>query len=288
MGRMRNGWELTKQSFRVIKEDKEILIFPILSGVLTIGFAAIFFFFFLLGEITLLLTNQNLANIALWLWLFFFLLGTYFIAIFFQAAIITSATIRFSGNNPTLGDGLKQPMKKIHKIFIWAIISAIVGILLKIIENLGRGRSRGTQAAASIASALLGLAWALLTFFTVPILLFENTSTFGAIKRSKDLFIRTWGENATAQFTIGGIFFLIALPFIALFILAFFSGSISFLISSLIILLLVIAMTSVLSTSVNGILKAALYKYATSRKMPSIYSPESVQNLFTKPQTRVY
>lgn len=288
MGKIRNGWELTKQSFRVIKEDKEILIFPILSGIVTIGFSAIFFFFFLLGEITLLFTSQNLANVALWLWFFLFLLGTYFIAIFFQAAIITSASVRFSGKNPSLGDGFKEPIKKIHKLFIWAIISAVVGLLLKIIENLGKGRSRGTRLATSITSSLLGLAWALLTFFTVPILLFENTSTFGSIKRSKDLFIRTWGENVTAQFTIGGVFFLVTLPFIVLFFLSFLSGSIAFIIFSLVLLLLSIAVISVISTSVNGILKAALYKYATSKKMPSVYTPETLQNLFTKPQTRIY
>ncbi len=285
---MRNGWEITKQSFKAIKEDKEILIFPLLSGIFSIGFSVLFFFFFLLGNITLLIANQNLANLALYFWFFIYLLGTYFIAIFFQAAIITSATIRFSGKNPSFSDGLKGPAKKIFPLFIWAVISAIVGILLKLIENLGKGRSKGTQTAASITSYFLGLAWALLTFFTVPILLFENTSTFGAIKRSKDLFIRTWGENVTAQFTIGGISFLITLPFIGIFLISFLSGNIAFIIFALVILLLAITVISVVSTSVNGILKSALYKYATSRKMPSVYTPETLQNLFTKPQNKIY
>ncbi len=30
--RMINGWELTCQSFRVLRQDKQLMVFPLLSG----------------------------------------------------------------------------------------------------------------------------------------------------------------------------------------------------------------------------------------------------------------
>jgi len=33
MGRIRRGWELTKQSWEVLKNDRSLVIFPILSTI---------------------------------------------------------------------------------------------------------------------------------------------------------------------------------------------------------------------------------------------------------------
>ena len=43
MGKLSRGWELTKLSFNVIGKDKEILLFPVISGIALILMAALFF-----------------------------------------------------------------------------------------------------------------------------------------------------------------------------------------------------------------------------------------------------
>ena len=47
-----------------------------------------------------------------------------------------------------------------------------------------------------------------MTFLTVPILVIEDLGVGDALKRSKDLFKKTWGENVIGQFGLGSVGFL--------------------------------------------------------------------------------
>ena len=55
----------------------------------------------------------------------------------------------------------------------------------------------------TIVARLVGLAWNLVTFLVVPILVLEDLGVGDALKRSKDLFKKTWGENVIGQFGLG-------------------------------------------------------------------------------------
>jgi hypothetical protein len=277
MSRISTGWKIAKQSFTVIKHDKEILLFPILSAITTI--------LVVLGIIFLgfgfdLATNSSEYSGLLMLAII--IVSIYFISTFFQAAIITSATIRFSGKNPSFSDGLKGPSKKILTLLAWASINALVGTILEVLKRSSRNRSRGINIGTQIGAGIIGMAWSLITFFTIPAILFENKSAISSIKSSSYLFKKTWGENVTSQFSIGLIFFLLSVPFIILMFLAMLTESIHFIITSAVILVLVIITLNIMSSSANAILKASLYQYAVTGKMPKIYDESTVRNMFVK------
>lgn len=269
------GWQITKQSFAVLRADKEILLFPILSAVFMIGATIIITLLFLSGIIGVaIINNEIFTNIFLYIFMLLYFFVLYAIGIFFEGVIITSATIRFSGRNPSFTEGLAGPLKKVPKIIFWALINAIISILLNIIENVTRKKSQATSTLTSIGTSLFGIAWNLLTFFVLPIILFEKESTIGSIKRSKELFVKTWGENITAQITTGGIFFLIGGIGIIPLIFALLIGSQTAVIAMFVLFLIWIGIIILFATSINGILVAALYQYAITGKLPNIYSPE--------------
>jgi len=277
--RIKKGWEITKQSFGIIKKDKEILVFPILEIVFQIILLILFVVVLLVGGIWASIASKNFGDVLIYIISLIYLFFLYFTGIFFQAAIISSASIRLSGKNPSLGNGLKGPSKKILKLFFWAIITTVVSIILNLISKLGKGKGRGAEIASEVSSGILGVTWSLLTFFVIPVLLFEKEGVFSSIGRSGRLFKETWGENLTAQFSIGGIFFLLGLIGIIPLILGIISGSIGILVGFILLFLLYIGILVVFATSVKGILVATLYRYAITKKEPKVYK-ERVGELF--------
>jgi len=277
--RIKRGWEITKQSLSIIKKDKEILFFPILEGVFQLILFILFIVIFLVGGIWASIASKNFGDVLIYIISLIYLFFMYFIGIFFEAAIISSTMIRLSGKNPNLGDGLKGPSRKIFKLFFWAIITLVVSLILNFISKLGRGKGRGAEIAANVGAGIFGITWSLLTFFVIPVLLFEKEGVFSSIGRSGRLFKETWGENLTAQFSVGGIFFLLGLIGLIPIVIGVFSGSVVFMAAMVILFFLYIGILVVFGTSVKGILVAALYRYAVTKKEPKIYT-SSVKGLF--------
>jgi hypothetical protein len=75
--------------------------------------------------------------------LFAFYFINYFVIIFFNTAIVACATIRMRGGNPTVGDGLQASGARLFEIAGWALVSASVGLVLRMIEE--RSAQRGVR-----------------------------------------------------------------------------------------------------------------------------------------------
>ena len=89
-------------------------------------------------------------------------------------------------------------------------MSATVSVLLKMLES--------TSASARFVSSILGMVWAVITYFVVPILVVEKLGPFKAIGRSTEILKKTWGEALVGHFTLGFFKFLAVLPFILLLV----------------------------------------------------------------------
>lgn len=163
MGKLGRSWELMKTSLGILRKDKEIMIFPVLSFIACAVILLSFFVgFFFLGLPS--------VDSSLWLWvvlmiLIYFVL--FFIVIFFNTAIIACANIRLNGGDPTVADGLRIASQNIGRILLWALISATIGMILQAI------RERAGWAGKIIAG-IIGFAWTYVTFFIIPVLIFEK------------------------------------------------------------------------------------------------------------------
>ena len=268
MGRFGNSWKLMKTSFGVLRKDKEILLFPLLSLIVSVLILISFFtsFIFFIG------IEQILNEYVLWVLLFIIYIVLFFVVIFFNTAVVGCATIRLNGGDPTVGDGFRIAGKHIGKIFLWAVVSAIIGVILKAIQRKG-------GLAGRIVAGIAGFAWTYATFFIIPVLIYEDKGVFKSIKRSAQIFKITWGETFIGSFGFGIIFFLLALVGI-LFIIAGAMFGMTGIIIGLIVACVYWLIIGIVASATNGIYVAALYQYATKKKLPGDFD----ESMIPKPQ----
>jgi hypothetical protein len=258
------SWQLFKVSWGVLRKDKEILILPVISGIVTALLWASFlvpvFFFSLLGGI-----SSAAYDWIFWVLLFVFYIVSYFIAIFFNAAIIGCATIRLNDGDPTVRDGLRVASSRVGKLFGWAVIAAIVGMILNAAERAAR-----KNFIARIVLSFLEMAWTIATMFVVPVILYEDIGGFTAIRRSTRIIRQTLGETLISQFTLSIAAFLFSLLGIVLIFAGVYFIFTYSLILGIIMLIAAIAyflFISILFSALNGIMVAALYRYAKTGKI---------------------
>lgn len=280
--RLSAGWQLAKQSLNVLRLDKELLMFPILSGlaclVVTASFAAPLIFSGMLENVANQEGNNPAApaNLLFYGLIFLFYFSTYFIIIFFNSALVACAIIRLKGGDPVLRDGVGAAMARLPQIIAWAFVSATVGLILKIIESRSEKVGR-------FLTSLLGMAWSVTTFFVIPVLVVEKAGPIEAIKRSVSIMKNTWGESLAANFGIGTITFLgmlVGLVPIG-FGVAALSGQMVVLGIILIVLgAIMVLAVSLISSAMGSIMLAALYIYAEEGTVPGGFDENLIQAAF--------
>ncbi|MCB0525203.1 MAG: DUF6159 family protein [Saprospiraceae bacterium] len=214
--RLSNGWELAKVSFSTINKNRSLLLFPVFSTISLLLILASFAggtFFFIGGDLSNLenFENENVNVTVNAVIVFLYYLINYFIIVFFNSALIFCAVKILNGEETRLSEGIQFANDRIGKIFGWAVLSATVGTLLRFIQNAGK--------AGEIISSIFGVAWSILTFFAVPILVFEDKGVIDTVKESGRLMKQKWGESLAANVSFGIFHFLGILLAIAIGIL---------------------------------------------------------------------
>lgn len=279
MNAISRSFEIFKASLEVLKKDKEILLFPILSGTFTVvAFLLLAFGGWVTGFFAAIARQEGLDEsakllgyAALFVWYFV----SWFIVLFFNTALVACARIRMEGGDPVTADGFKAAMDNLGAIAMWAAVSATVGVILQIIADRMKGLG-------DILKGLLGAAWSIATFFIVPVLIFEKRSLGDSIKQSTRLVKATWGEALTAHVGVGLVSFLISIPAVAFPIL----GGVLFggmgVVAGLGIMILWWLGVAILSAALTGIFRTGLYLYATKGEVPSGLPAGLVKGAFTQ------
>jgi len=263
MGKISNSWALVQQSFAILLKDEELILLPILSAIsciLVSGSILTAGGLFAYPQIKAAAAAQlawHPSHSMLAGFFFLFYLANYFVIIFFNTALVSAASVRLEGGNPTVRDGLRAAWQRLGVIFQWALVAATVGMILRMIEERSGFIGR-------IVASIVGMAWTLATYFVVPVLAFEDLGPVAAIERSAHLFRKNWGEEVVGTFSFGLIFFLLALPGILLPLLGnSLAGAYGATIGAT-LMIVYFVLLAVVSSSAQGIFLAALYRYANS------------------------
>ena len=264
MGKLSYTWSLMGASWHVLREDKEILIFPLMSGICCLLLLASFAIPILASGNWEIPDEEALTEQGIMYYgpLFLFYLCNYFIIVFFNSAIIACATIRMQGGDPTVGDGFRAALARLHLIFGWALVSATVGLILRIIEDRSKTAGR-------IVAGLLGMAWTVVSFLVVPILVVEKKGPLQALKESTILLKETWGEQLVGNFSFGLIFFLLGIPGYILIALGIFSGSVVAIVICTILAVIYLIVIALIQSALQAIFQAAVYLYARDGGAPA-------------------
>ncbi|MFL5737104.1 MAG: DUF6159 family protein [Actinomycetota bacterium] len=266
MERVRRGFRLVGASWSVVRSDRELLVLPVVSFLcmLTVGLV--------LGgaawAIGLPGNGQSLSPVQ-YLILAAFYFCTTFIAVFFNAAIVGAATIRLQGGDPSLSDGLRLAWSHVGKIVAWSAVTASVGLVLRSVEERAGLIGR-------IVIAVIGVAWSAVTFFVVPVLLYEPLGTVGSIKRSASLFKQRWGEQFVGNASIGLVLFLAAIPVLAVAVLL----AMVLPVLGIAVGVIGVVVLATVGTTMTGVFNAALYRYATTGEPSGPFTQDDLGGAF--------
>lgn len=275
--RMSRGWELAKASWTVLRLDKELLFFPVISGVACLIVLASFAVpLWSTGYLQTVMEEQARDNPLGWVILFAFYFVNYFVIVFFNSALIGCAIIRFKGGDPTLADGFHAALARLPQIFAWALVSATVGVILRMIESR-------SERVGQVVAGLLGMGWSVVTYFVVPVIVIEKAGPVTATKRSLSILRKTWGEALAANFGIGLIVFLGMLVGIVPFMLGVAALAAEMMVLGILLIVAgvgLMILVGVISAALDGILVGAVYLYAAEGEVPQQFDRRLLRDAF--------
>ena len=265
------SWALVKASAAVLRSDKELMLFPLISAVATLAVLATFLSTVIGWRV---FEHGFGASGLVWLYLFYFC--QYTVIVFCNSALVSAAMIRLNGGDPTLADGFNAAKARLPAIIGYAAIAATVGMVLKRMKD-------DDHILVRLLGGGLGTAWTLATFLVVPVLVTQAVGPFEALQRSARLLKRTWGENAIGNVGIGVAFGMISLAVILVGgLLAYALAQVSTVLGALVAVVgvVVLLLLGVYQAALGGIYSAALYRYATEHQMPPGFEGLQLETAF--------
>lgn len=271
--RISRSWKLIQASASVLRQDKELLLFPLFSAVTTIiVLASLLIPAFASGYL-----DRDDMDRTQWLGVFLIYLVQYFIIFFFNTALVGAAMIRLEGGDPTVKDGLRIAWSKAGAILGYAGIAATVGLILRVIEERAGFIGRWI-------AGLLGAAFTIATALTVPLLVSRDIGPVDAVKESALLLKKTWGENVIGA---GGMGLAFALGYVGIIALTIVTMVVFSLTQSPAVMFVVIGAgvlailaLALIHAALQGIYSAALYRYATGQSPGESFSVDTLSSAF--------
>ena len=289
--RYTSSWELLKASASVLRSDKQLLVFPLVSAVASLFVTATFFIPAAMYAYTHHMftkaaldappqtheVGSQLHSVMGYVFMFMFYLAQYLVIFFANTALVGAALIRLRGGKPTVRDGFQLAMSHLGAIAGYALLSATVGMVIRSLsERLGFiGR---------MVMGFFGMAWNIATFLVAPVLIMENVGPTEGVKRSAALLKRTWGEQiiggAGLNAAFGLIFLLVIGLFVPLFIGAASMESLPLALTLGVVFILTLTTLCLIQAALSGIYTAAVYLYASEGFTGGMFDPEMIRRAF--------
>lgn len=256
--RFKVGFGMARRSGRVLRAHPKLLVFPLIGGISGIAFLVTLF-----GS--LFLANSLLEGGAVvYAALFAAYLVETFIASFSTAALVAATRTVFEGGEPSIRGALATAWERRLPILLWSVIAATVGVLIRMIESQD-------NFVAQIIAGVFAVAWSVMTYFVVPVIIFRDPSPTEMIKESGRTFKDTWGESLGAMGTIDLVTVLLALVGAVLGALTFVAtaglGAVQ-LLATVLVGGTAIIFALLLGKTLSGVAKTALYVYTTEQTAP--------------------
>jgi hypothetical protein len=277
-GRIQRGLALAGATWDVLNRYPRLMILPVLSAATLIGALALLPLGFMIeagsfraaGELVSSLEgyfSENwLLGIALLLVAAYVLTS---VSLFFNATLVFCILRAFNGEEPSLREGFGVALGRLPHILGWAFVALVVGLVISAIQELLKEK---LGFLGDLLGGVLDLAWAVVTYFVLPVLVVENLGPISAVKRSSAILRQTWGETAVGGIGLSAVGLLFSLPAIILMVFAIWLGSSTGIGTITMVLfaaglIYLLALSAVMST-LSAIFQTGVYVYATTGKAP--------------------
>jgi len=277
MERISRGWALTKQSWGVLKSDRSLVIFPMLSAIFALIAVAVIWL--PTASMSGVLAGEaiNEHDPVYYIAAAATAYVSTFIAVFFNVALAACAVRSLRGEDTTVGEGIRAAMQRLGPILGWTLVAATIGLVLRLLQDR-------IPLAAKIAVWIAGAAWAVATFFVIPVLALERSGPWQSIKRSVAVVKARWGEGATGTVAISAVTVLVVVIVMvggaACAIVLFAAGLQQLAIAVIAIAVAAVIVVSIVSSALTEIFRVAVYQYAVTGATPGAFDNALLQNAF--------
>jgi len=277
MERISRGWALTKQSWGVLKSDRSLVIFPKLSAIFALIAVAVIWL--PTASMSGVLAGEaiNEHDPVYYIAAAATAYVSTFIAVFFNVALAACAVRSLRGEDTTVGEGIRAAMQRLGPILGWTLVAATIGLVLRLLQDR-------IPLAAKIAVWIAGAAWAVATFFVIPVLALERSGPWQSIKRSVAVVKARWGEGATGTVAISAVTVLVVVIVMvggaACAIVLFAAGLQQLAIAVIAIAVAAVIVVSIVSSALTEIFRVAVYQYAVTGATPGAFDNALLQNAF--------
>jgi hypothetical protein len=309
MNKFQRSWQLFKSSLAVMRKDKQLLLFPILTTACTLLIGLLFLF-----PIAFQPTGHSYVSGAHWkavgttlydtdgagyanhdgnngqmairnvkpLALVYFgvtYFASMFVATFFNVAFYQQILNALNGEAVSIGTGLRFAATKWKPILMWTPFAGLVGYIIKALEQrfglVGR-----------LVMRLVGTAWSIACVFVIPVLITSEKSTnpLSVLKESAMTLKNTWGESLIGYAGVSfgsAIILLLSLAWLGAGIAISVSLQLYWVLALVIVgwLAAVVLWAYVMSVA-SQIFRCALFLYAANGTLPAPYTNEMVTLAF--------
>ncbi len=281
--RISRSIQVARESYAVLRGNPSLAIFPVLSAIGAIVVSIPFLVPIILTLIGQQTSKHPVAFDTLhWVLTAGLYFANYFVAIFFNTALVACANEELNGRKATVAFGVESAMKRLPQILGWALLASTIGMVLRTIsERMG--------IIGTLVTSLIGMVWNLAVYFVVPSLALEGVGPIEAVKTSTAMIKRTWGESimlGVGMGTVTGLLILASLiPFgigIGLLIAQqFILGA-----AMLVLGLVYIVGVTIVASSMTTIFQTALFIYCRTGVVPNGFQSASIQGAFREKPVR--
>jgi hypothetical protein len=296
------SWQLFKSSVVVIRNHPKLLVFPIVTGLLTVVIAL----FFLAPLVLVLLAPHWIQNtpwqVLAERWGFvrfhygaggnaqfqplatLLLAGMYllnmFLATFCSVAFNSQIMEALAGGGVSIQHGLQAACVRWKSVLLWSLLAGTVGLFIRALEQrfsfLGR-----------IVAGFIGLAWSVAAIFAIPILVRDASvsNPFEVLMKSAKTLKASWGEMLAGYVGMQGTNLLFLWGSLLLWVitvgLAILTHNAWILLVVGVPWLLSLVAYSYLASIASRVYLCALYMYAAEGVVPDPYNA-SMMNMAWK------
>jgi hypothetical protein len=282
--KVKRSWALSKQSWHVLRSDKQLVLFPLISSISCLLVLASFALPVIAMTDFEALKNHKegdpipmLQGPTYYIILFAFYFVNFTVISFFNAALIGCAMRKFEGEEASLATGLKIAASRMPQILGWSAINSTIGVILRMIAD-------NSGIVGRIIIGLIGFVWTIATYFVVPVLVVEKVGPIDAIKRSASIIKKTWGESLVINVGLGAIsvagFFVSLVPFFAGFAISITTNTWPPALIGIAVMILMLITLALVTSTLKVILVAAVYRYAATGLVPEHFDGDLLKQVF--------
>ncbi|MEN9504936.1 MAG: hypothetical protein RI958_862 [Actinomycetota bacterium] len=250
------GGKLVSSAWQALRHDHELISLPVVGGLAALA-----------GIAPLLVFALLMPASAAWASVVLFVLIAFVAAIittFFAVALAAGAHERMSGGDPSVRSACATAWKRKRGIVTWALLSTTVGLLLQALEDKIGG------IAGKLVGALGGTAWAVASYFTIPIIAANDVGAVEALKLSSETVRRRWRNAARVELRLGLYMLGLVAAAIVGGVVVVALASVATVLGIIVGVVLLLAFLTALLVfgAVSAYAKVALYRYASGMPTP--------------------